>query len=258
MKKLLTNKNLVIVILLILLGLGVSYHFNQTSKKDKKFEMELKLREALQDSVRTHKNKEGNWVSEKRTLQGDVNDLLKDNVKLNGDQRALLNTIRKINKDHTSDKEVWAAASIRYNKLIDSLNTYVASASNIDTTNSIISFSQLDPVADFQYNIDITSVRPYPTNKLPEIRFNGLDFPNKQTITFNFDKTKRKDFPVSFSVENTNKYFRVQNIESYVIPNIDKDIVDPSGWQKVGRWFKINGKYILVAGAGFGVGSVVN
>ena len=77
-------------------------------------------------------------------------------------------------------------------------------------------------------------------------------------MTFNFDKNERKDFPVSFSVLNTNPYYKAYNIESYAIKGIDKDLVDPTGWQKAWRWIKINGKYILVGAAGFAVGAVAS
>ena len=58
-KKYLLNKNLVIIILLIIMGFGINQYFNNNSKHEKKYELELKLREALTDTVRTIKNKEG-------------------------------------------------------------------------------------------------------------------------------------------------------------------------------------------------------
>jgi hypothetical protein len=74
--------------------------------------------------------------------------------------------------------------------------------------------------------------------------------PNKSFVSFQFDKTKGN--PVSFSVSNSNKYFHVANIESYAIPGINKDIVQPTGWQKTWGWIKRNGTIIIV-----GVGGVV-
>jgi len=256
MKNIFTNERLVIVILIILMGFGINYHLNKRSKDGKKYETELKLREALQDSVKTYKNKEGNWVSEKRTLQGTLGNLTAENVGLNKNQEALLNTISNLNKEWKGEKEIWAAARIEYNSLIDSLNVVVAGATDIDTTKNLISFTQIDTTLNFVYNIDILAVRPYPLTAQPQINFKKIDFPNTQTISFTFDKNKRKDYPISFSVMNTNPYYVVNNVESYAIPSISKELVNPSGWQKFGRWIKINGKYILVGAAGFGLGAV--
>lgn len=258
MKNLITTDRLIIAILILLIGFGINFYFNQKSKQDKKYEIELKLREALQDSVRTYETKQGEWVSEKRTLQGDIDYLLSDNVKLNEDQKALLNTIRKINRDRNSEREVWAAASIRYKKLIDSLNTYIAGATKIDTTNNLVTFQQQDTSSHFQYDVDIIGVRPSPITFNPEIRFNKIDFPNKQTVTFNFDKNERKDYPLSFSVINTNPYYKVGNIESYAIPTINKETVNPTGWEKFKQWMDKTGKYILIGAGGFVAGAGVS
>lgn len=256
MKNVFTNERLVIVILIILMGVGIGYHFNRRSKDEKKYEMELKLREALQDSVKSYQTKEGHWVSEKRTLQGSLGELTAENVGLNKNQEALIGTINDMNKEWKGEKEIWAAARIEYNSLIDSLNTFIAGASSIDTTLNLITFAQLDTTENFVYDIDVLAVRPYPLTAQPQIKFKTLDFPNTQTIAFTFDKNERKDYPVSFSVINTNPYYRVNNVESYAIPAIDKDLLNPSGWQKTWSWLKINGKYILVGAGGFALGAV--
>lgn len=256
MKNIFTNERVIIVILIILMGVGVNYHLNKRSKDEKKYEMQVKLSEALRDSVKTYETKEGHWISEKRTLQGSLGELTAENVGLNENQKALIGTINNMNKEWKGEKEIWAAARIEYNNLIDSLNTFIAGASDIDTTNNIVAFTQMDTTLNFVYDIDILSVRPYPLTVQPQIKFKKLDFPNTQTITFTFDKNERKDYPISFSVMNTNPYYRVNNVESYAIPSIDKDLVNPTGWQKFGRWIKLNGKYILVGAGGFALGAV--
>ena len=256
MKKIVTSERLVIVILIILFGFGINYHFNKRSKDEKKYEMQVKLTEALTDTVKTYKTKEGNWVSEKRTLQGSLGDLTEENVGLNANQQALLGTIGDMNKEWNGDKEIWAAARIEYNTLIDSLNIYIAGASDVDTTKNLITFAQLDTTLNFVYDIDVLAVRPYPLTAQPQIKFRSLDFPNTQTISFTFDKNERKDYPISFSVMNTNDYYKVNNVESYAIPSIDKDLVNPSGWQKFGEWFKQTGKYIAVGAGGIALGAV--
>lgn len=258
MKKLFTNERLIIVILIILLGVGINFHFNQRAKDGKKYEEQVKLTEALTDSIRVYQTKEGEWVAEKRTLQGDLNDLLDENSGLSDSQRELLNTVNRINKERKKDREVFAAAQIKFEKLIDSLNVVIAGASEVDTVNNIISFVETDSSANFIYDLDVLGIRPYPDTSHPEIRFNQIDFPNTQTVTFNFDKNKRKDYPVSFSVMNTNPYYKTYNIESYAIQGVDKDNINPTTGKKIWNWIKVNGKYILVGAAGFAVGAVAS
>ena len=106
MKKFVTNERLVIVVLIILMGVGLNYHLNKRSQDEKKYETELKLREALQDSVKTYQTKEGNWVSEKRTLQGSLGELSEENVGLNKNQKALIGTINSMNKEWKGEKEI--------------------------------------------------------------------------------------------------------------------------------------------------------
>lgn len=251
------NRNIeriIIIILFLILGIGINYHFNKKSKLNDKYEQQVKLTEALTDSIRLYMTDNGELISEKRTIQGNLNDLRENNQILSKSQKELLNTVDRINRERKRDREIFAAAQIKYMKLIDSLNRVIANATNIDTVNNIVSFVENDTGAHFIYNIDINNVRPYPKYKSPNLVFNKIDFPNTQTITFNFDKNKRKDYPVSFSVMNTNPYYKPLNIESYAIEGIKKENVNPKGWKKVWNWIKINGKYILVGTAGFAIG----
>lgn len=257
MKKIYRNERLIIIILIILLGCGAFYHFNRIGIKNQQYEQQVKLTEALTDSIRTYVTKNGELISEKRTIQGDLKELKKNNEILSDSQKELLNTVDRINRERRKDREVFAAAQIKYQKLIDSLNRVIASASSIDTINNIVSFVEDDTAAHFIYDLDIKGVRPYPKHTIPSIVFNEIDFPNTQTILFNFDKNKRKDYPVSFSVMNTNPHYKPFNIESYAIEGLTKDNVNPTTGKKIWNWVKVNGKYILVGAAGFAIGAVV-
>jgi hypothetical protein len=251
--KLKTSHIIILILLAVLFLFGWKmYHDNQKFKD--RYNTEVKLREALSDSLRYYTTAEGEWGVEKRTLQGDIDDLLNENVALSKSQRSLLQDVKRLDKERKNERQIFAAARIEYEALIDSLNTVLASATSIDTLNNSISFVQTDTAAHFIYDLDVFGVRPS-TDLTPQLRFNKIDFPNKQTILFQFDKNKRKDYPVSFSVINSNEHFKVYDIESYAIQGIQKDIVNPNGWQKVWKWVKINGKYILVGAAGFAVGT---
>ena len=249
-------KNIYFYILFLFLLFGITiFLFNKrTNHLSDTITSERKLNEALKDSVQFFQTNNGELVAEKRTLQGDIKDLLNKNTGLSIEQKQLLLTINRLNKEWRKDRVIFAGATIKYNSLIDSLNTVIAVASNIDTLNNMISFVEKDTSSNFIYNIDILNVRPYSLNYVPKIKFNGLDFPNTQTITFNWDINDRKDYPVSFSVLNTNQYYRVYNIESFAIPELNKKLINPNGWQKTWRWIKVNGKYILVGTAGILIG----
>jgi len=258
MKKFINTKNIIIVVLLALLVIGGYFYNSKTGNLNDELEMEVKLNEVLKDSVQFFETKNGDLVAEKRTLQGDVNELLKENTGLNENQKDLLNTVKKLNKEWKKDREIFAAARIEYESLIDSLNSFIAGATGVDTLKNTVSFVQNDIDKDFIYNIDILGVRPVPITFNPEIKFNMIDFPNEQTISFNWDNNERKDYPVSFTVQNTNEYYKVNNIESYTIPEINKSEIDPNFWQKSWRWIKVNGKYILVGATGFTIGAAIS
>jgi len=251
-------KDILIIILLFLIVIGGFQYFSNNKKWNNKYNSEIKLREALSDSVKFFETKNNELVAEKRTIQGNLNDLFKDNVNLNKNQEALLNTVKRLNKEWNKEKEIWAAARIQYETLIDSMDNVIANAASIDTLNNTVSFIQTDTAAHFIYDLDVLGVRPFPKYEIPQLKFNKIDFPNTQTITFQFNKNERKDYPISFSVINTNKYYKVYDVDSYTIPGIQKEIVNPNGFQKVWKWIKINGKYILVGVAGFAVGATVS
>lgn len=251
-------KDILVIILIFLIIIGGFQYFSNNKKWNDKYNSEIKLREALADSVEYFETENGELVAEKRTIQGDLDDLLKENVNLNKNQEALLNTVKRLNKEWNNEREIWAAARIEYETLIDSLDNVIATASSIDTVNNTISFVQTDTAAHFIYDLDVLGVRPFSNYEIPQLRFNKIDFPNIQTITFQFDKNKRKDYPISFSVINTNQYYKVYNVDSYTIPGIQKEVVNPTGFQKVWKWIKINGKYILIGATGFAIGSAVS
>lgn len=254
MRNLFINERMIIIVLAILLGLTLIFHFKSKITSNKKFENQLKLTEALTDTIDVYKLKNGELVEEKRSIQGDYNKILGDKIILTASQKALLEKVKSLNKERKRESEIFAAAQIKYKIFIDSLNIVIGNVSSVDTINNNLSFIEKGNDKHFTYNIDIIGVRPYPTDSKPKISFKEIDFPNTQTVTFNFDKTKRKDYPVSFSVINTNPYFKSENIESYAIQGLQKNQVNPSTWNKAWSWIKSNCKYILVGGTGYALG----
>ena len=89
----------------------------------------------------------------------------------------------------------------------------------------------------------------------PTLMFNKFLLPNEQFIDFHWNDNKKEGYPVSFSVTNTNQFFKTIDIDSYIIPNIDKEVLDPTGWQKFTKWTVKNGKIIITVGVGAAAGA---
>ncbi|RLF57321.1 MAG: hypothetical protein DRN27_08015 [Thermoplasmata archaeon] len=235
---------IVLVILLLLIGSGI-YNFqrNKIERLDSKYKSEVKLKNALTDTINTYKDKEGNWVTEKLTIQGRVDNLLADSARLTASQKSLLEQVKNANKKNT----VISAALIRAEFIIDSLMH--GGGVVVDTTNKTVEFTEFKN-PDINYDFKAFGVLPFPVNSKPTLLIKNLTLPNEQFIKFQWDDDKRANYPVSFSVTNTNKYIDVYDIESYVIPDFDKNKIDPTGWEKVSQWVNKNQKYLKWFGGG--------
>ena len=90
----------------------------------------------------------------------------------------------------------------------------------------------------------------------PTLTFQSLTLPNTQFIEFHWKNDNKVGYPVAFSVTNTNDYFRIINIDSYIIPEIKQSTLKPTFWSKVGDFFTKSGGKLIWFGAG-GVGGAV-
>jgi hypothetical protein len=236
---------IVLVIILLLIGGGIwKLQRNKINNLKDKYQSEVKLKNALIDSVGYYKNVYGEVVAEKLTLQTSIKDLEKINGNLTASQKELLIRIKAADKKNS----IITAALIEAEALIDSL--LGAGFVEVDPNDSTITFS--DSTEFLIYDITIGKAVPAVSKIDPTIMFNRLKMPNKQFIEFHWKDDKKEGYPIEFSVSNSNKYFKTYNINSYAIPKLDKDILNPTGWQKVGRWFIKNGKVV-----GFVAGGVV-
>ena len=243
-----------ILLILIILGLGVfggiKLHRNKVNNLNDKYESQVRLTNALTDRVKYYQNKEEEWVAEKLTIQTSLKNLENLNGKLSESQQELVRRIRNVERDNT----VIAAALIQANVKLDSL--LHEGDVIVDTTNKNITFidNYKDGNKEIQYNITVGNVLPSPTTATPTLSLNSLYFPNTQFIEFHWKNDKKKGYPISFSVTNTNEYFNVANIESYAIENLRKEFIDPNGWQKFVMWLDRNGNRLTWFGIGGAVG----
>jgi len=235
---------IVLVVLLLIISSGI-YNFqrNKIDRLDDKYKSEVKLKNALTDSIHTYQDKEGKWVAEKLTIQGRIDNLLEDSTRLTNSQRSLLNQVKNANEKNT----VITAALVRAEFIIDSLmhNGGVV----VDTTNKTVEFTEFNN-PDINYDFKAFGVLPYPINSKPSLLIKNLTLPNEQFIKFQWDDDKRTDYPISFSVTNSNKYVKVYDVNSYAIPALQKSDIDPTGWEKFGAWMNKNQKYLKWFGGG--------
>lgn len=207
---------------------------------------ESNLRKALTDSSTHFRTKEGAWGEQKRSLQTDLDNLKDKNLNLTANQKALVKEVERQNKN----AQVIAAA------LID-LKAEVANWKDnhpIEETDSSVRFAET--TKDFVYDLTIANVKPIEL-KIPTLTFNKVSFPNTQTINFHWKDDRKEGYPTEFSVINTNQYFKVNDIQSYVIPEIKKEDIKPNFWQKLGKFSKTTGGKLVFFGAGVVVGAAI-
>jgi len=246
-----TKKNnlLSTIIILLILGLGSTVYFqhNKIKRITLEHQNEIKLKNALNDSVNYYINELGEEVAEKLTLQASVKTLedLKD--KLTASEKELIARVKAKNKENS----VITAALIEAKAEIDSLRGTGTVVVNADS--SKITFS--DTTEFLTYDIEIGKVKRSSPLVDPTIMFKSLTLPNKQFVEFHWKDEKKEGYPIQFSVSNSSPYYKTYDINSYAIPELQKEVVNPSGWQKVGQWFKRNGKTIVYVGAGAAIGA---
>jgi len=238
------KRNLLILVLLLLLGFGISYHFYIVGKNKDQIKQEKNLQNALTDSVKTYRNKENQWVSEKLSLQADTKDLKDKNLTLSKNQADLINRVDQINKHN----QVISAALIQMGVKIDGL----ANADPVHQTDSTVEFAA--NTDSLSYDILISKVKPIGK---PVLDFKKFALPNTQLVEFHWKDERKEGYPVSFTVTNSNPYYKVYNLDSYAIPELDKTKVKPTFWNKLGTFSKSTGGKIVFLGIGFVAGAAL-
>jgi len=229
---------LVLAVIAILIAI-IYFQHNKIVNLRNDVETQIKLRDALIDSVHFYRNERNELVAEKLTIQETVKNLEKIYNQLTSSQKELIDRVKELDRKNN----IIAAALIKTNVTLDSL---VAEKENVivDTTKKTITFQ--DSTKNLQYEFLAFPVLPaYPDVK-PSLTFKKFSLPNTQFIEFHYKDDKKKDYPISFSVTNTNDYFKTINVESYAIPTLEKK----TSWDKFSGWMKNNGKTVMYIGIG--------
>lgn len=245
MKNFLDLKSILIIVLILGMIIGGTIMANKNKRLANEVRMEVNLKNALNDSLLNYQNKEGEWVAEKLTLQADVETLEDENLNLSENQQKLLSKVKNLQKD----KDVITAALVQQSAVIDSLTQF---ATAIDTVANTVTFAMDSD--SLKYDIVVKNVEPIKELK-PILNINRLEIPNEQFIEFHWEKDKTT--PIAFSVTNSNSLFKTNDIDSYAIPELIKEEIDPTGWQKVKKWFKDNGQKVGIFVGGAVIGGLV-
>lgn len=234
-------KMMIPYIIIAILALALAFFYNKSKNLKDDLLSETKLRHALMDTVSTYKNQRNELVSEKLTMQFD----LKDKEFKNSELVQRIKETEKKNATLEKKVSVFAAALIDSKVVIDSLQKSKVFVSEKDSSIFFIS-----PNPDtIKYTLRIKPVFAIKNIK-PVLTFVEFNIPNKQFVEFHWKNNKKEGYPISFSTTNTNPYFITNNIESYAIPEMDKKIIKPTFWQKVGTGFKKWGSKAIYVGVG--------
>jgi hypothetical protein len=241
-----------LIVLLLLIGIGViKIQRNKINDWKDKYKTEVKLKDALIDSVKFYKNSYGEVVAEKLTIQESIKNLEKMYGQLSDSQKELITRVKELDKKSNTLAAALVTANVGIHNLM--LNTKPV----IDTTNKKITFGDLykktiDSVNyEVLYKFVVGNVLPFPQTAIPTLFVDTLQFPNKQFISFSYKDDKKKGNPISFSVSNSNGFYKTIDINSYAIPTIN---TEPKS--KFGEWVNKNSKMLMYVGVGAAGGIV--
>jgi hypothetical protein len=239
------NHMIILIVLLLLFGMWTTIYFQRQSiaKWKDKYQTEAKLKNALVDSVTNYQNVHKEWVAEKLTIQESIKNLEKINGQLTDFQKELLLRVKEIEKNNKIISAALIETKVLVQKLVgDSTETVV------DTTKKTIQFGDYSKIGnkEISYQFTIGKVLPAFSGIKPTLMIDSIYFPNKSFVEFHYKKDKNTEYPISFSVSNSNGYFKTVNIDSYAIPDIKY------GGSKFDKWLAKNGKMLMYIGIGAG------
>ena len=174
-------KNIKIILFFIIIFIIIFTLQNKRIEKlNDKISNEIKLKNALLDTISTYRNKNNELVSEKLTMQETIKNLNEISGKLNSMQKELINRINNLENKNN----IIAAALIETNLKIDSF--LHDGETIVDTiTNKIVFKDNYSNKNKFvTYKFTVYDIKPISIEKTPFLLIDSLYFPNKQYIDF--------------------------------------------------------------------------
>jgi hypothetical protein len=233
------NSQIVAILVMAVLFFLMSSSYEATlTERNKQLKQTELLLEAVNDKMDSITVENGKLSYSKRTLQADVKQLKDMEHLLTDEQNKLMSKVNKANKE----KQVIAAALVKTQAELTKIKGKTGFKN--DTTLALYMYTD-----SLSYEIEVSGVALSKDSAKHEIV--SLKIPNEMYIDFKWG-TKKEGYPVSFSITNSSPYMKTYNIESYIIPEIEKEKLKPSFTQKVDNFFRDNKKPFMI---GFGVGA---
>jgi hypothetical protein len=209
-----------ILLVIIIIFLVIKIQFKNS--KIEHLETQNNISLTLLDSLKIYKNKLNTLTYEKQSFNVKFNALEKEYDRLDKNSKHLVDKIRILEKE----KSLISASNIHQSVIIDSLiNNWPV----IDEINHTLTFH--DSTTFLQYNM-LVYLQP------PSLNIKKLSLPNELYISHKFTENG-----VSVKVVNSNdKYFKVNDITSYIIP------LEGNKKVPVKRYFMIGGIGVFIGG----------
>jgi hypothetical protein len=230
---------LFIIIQLIIVFLLFQYHQTVENNLETKLKEQTSLTRAMRAEMTQLKNQDNELVSSKISLNADLEEVKKNYEYLSTNQKKIVD---RMSKDKKSFAGTIADMEVRMGSL-----TVDGSAVN----DSTVSFSVESDTISFKAKVNGVA----PLNNNPKLEIKDLKIPNDMSVVFNWGE-KKDGYPSTVSIVNSNPLFKVNNIDSYVIPEIRKEEIKPTFFQRMGRTFNTS-KTPFIIGVGVGAAGVV-
>lgn len=245
-------KTIIIIVVVLLIGFGGGFTWlgKKLNSANTALNEQISLNTALQDSVRFTTNKWHEEEASKLALQANL-DVVWDRVStMTENQKELLRRIKGMEKENT----IISAALVRTEAKLDSVRFKNVDV-GVNKKDSLITFKEINDSITFDIEIG-KAFRADPIFD-PTITFNSLRIPNEQFIKFYWaEDAKRNDSPAKFSISNSNPLLTTYDVDSYIIPEINKDALQPTGWKKAGNWLGERKNEVIVGGVCIGLGTL--
>lgn len=188
----------ILVILGMCVGFGI-YHSIQ-SNKIRELKAKNNILSAVNDTLKVYKNKLGTLSSEKEAINVDYKALKGSYAILNSGYKELFDKIVLLENKN----KLISATNIKQAATIDSL----LNSKPIEVAPNYFQFK--DSTEYLQYSMFFNTSIP----KTPTLLIEKINVPNNLYVSHRFEKDK-----VIVSVNNSNdKYYKVNDINSYIIP----------------------------------------
>ena len=218
------------IIVVMLFGGGFGFMGIQIKKTNDKLAEQVNLNNALNDKLKFTQNYLEETVATKLTLQTTIKKLENLNSNLSENQNELVSRIKTLEKNNN----LISAALVRTEAKLDSA---LFDDGEVEIGDDYVSYAKASDSIIF--DLTMNNVQPLKPYKEPTVMFNQLRIPNKQFIEFKWKNDKEYyQRPISFSISNSNPLIVTTEADSYTIPEVNYNALNPTFGEKIEEFFE--------------------